>query len=179
MSTAENMQLAPEGTVQTVSFSALPTTLQQLTALPQATLKKPAEVAALVVAALCAYPENPESCIEMLNFLKGPSPMSAYDKQFLADRFSGKAYIARSYFEGATPENNYTPKQPFTVAVHTTKYSQQLINEGYLQLFLRSGGADSMRGIKLRHKPSSGQWFLWENLLMPSIRKPVAEDEWA
>ena len=42
-----------------------------------------------------------------------------------------------------------------------------------------SGGADSARQIKLRTKPSTGQWFLWEQFLLADIRKPVSADPWA
>ena len=33
--------------------------------------------------------------------------------------------------------------------------------------------------IKLRHKPSTDQWFLWEQFLFSDIRPPVGADPWA
>ena len=40
-------------------------------------------------------------------------------------------------------------------------------------------GADSARQIRLRTKPSTGQWFLWEQFLLSDIRVPVSADPWA
>ena len=69
--------------------------------------------------------------------------------------------------------------EPYTVTVFENPYSRSQINEGYLTLHVNSGGADSPRQIKLRHKPSTGQWFLWEQFLLSDIRKPVSADPWA
>ena len=101
------------------------------------------------------------------------------DKQFIADRFRDKDYVPRSYFEGATPENNYEPAQPYTLKFFENPYSRDNFNEGYLTLHIKSGGADSARQVKLRTKPSTGQWFLWEQFLLADIRTPAAADPWA
>ena len=164
----------------TVTFETLPETLQQLQALPEAALNEPHHAAALSIAALCVYPKNRQAAEEMLHFLQGPRGLTGYDKQFLADRFmDGRDYVPRSYFEGAVPENGYTPKQPFSVTFFENPHSRQNIADGYITLWVRSGGADSPREVKLRNKPSTGQWFLWEQFLLADIRKPAAEDPWA
>ncbi len=160
-----------------LSFADLPTTLLQLQTLPEAALKEPQHTAALTVMALCVYPCNKEAALQMLQFLQGPRELSVFDKQFIADRFRDKDYVPRSYFDGATPENNYTPTQPYTITFFENPYSRS--NEGYLTLHVRSGGADSPRQIKLRQKASTGQWFLWEQFLLSDIRTPVAADPWA
>jgi len=46
-------------------------------------------------------------------------------------------------------------------------------------MYVTSGGADSPRPIKLRKKPSTGQWFLNEIQCLSDIRTPVAADPWA
>ena len=115
----------------------------------------------------------------MLEFLHGPKGLSVFDKQFLADRFRDKDYVPRSYLAGATPQNGYTPAMPYTVTVFENPYSRANFAEGYLTLHIRSGGADSPRQIKLRNKPSTGQWFLWEQFLLSDIRPPAAADPWA
>ena len=161
----------------TVSFPQLPVTLAQLQSMPEASLRKPEHTAALTVAALCVYPIDKEASLEMLNYLQGPRGVTPYDKQFLADRFRDKDYVPRSYFAGATPQNNYEPSEPLTITVFENPYSRG--QDGYLTLHIRSGGADSPRQIKLRHKPSTGQWFLWEQFLLADIRKPVSDDPWA
>ena len=161
----------------TVTLRQLPVNLAQLQAMPEAALQKPEHTAALTVAALCVYPIDKEAALEMLNYLQGPRGVTPYDKQFLADRFRDKDYVPRSYFAGATPQNNYEPSEPLTITVFENPYSRG--QDGYLTLHVRSGGADSPRQIKLRNKPSTGQWFLWEQFLLSDIRKPVAADPWA
>lgn len=164
---------------QIVTFASLPKNLEEFQALPLARLKDPGEVAALVVAALSLYPENPDMTIQMLDFLRGPRPLNGIDKQFLRDRFRGKEYLMRSYFLGATPDNNYTPAVPYQVVVSENPHSRDQLTDGYLTLYVNCSGADAPRPMKLRMKPSTGQWFLWEQQLLSGIRIPVSADPWA
>ena len=161
----------------TVTLSQLPVNLAQLQAMPEASLQKPEHTAALTVAVLCIYPISKDDALEMLNYLQGPRGITPYDKQFLQDRFRDKDYVPRSYFADATPQNNYEPSEPLTITVFENPYSRG--QDGYLTLHIRSGGADSPRQIKLRNKPSTGQWFLWEQFLLADIRQPVSADPWA
>ncbi|MBR3105361.1 MAG: hypothetical protein IKH46_16290 [Lachnospiraceae bacterium] len=162
----------------TITWNSLPKNLDEMKALPQADLKSPEGTAALTVAALCVYPENAEECYRMLDFLRGPRPLSNMEKQFIRDRFmDGKNYLARSYFKGATPKNEYKPDEPFTLVFSDS--AAQIAEEGYKILNVKSGGADSPRSITLRNKPSTGEWFLWEQMLLAGIRIPESQDAWA
>ena len=162
----------------TVTFAKLPETLAELQALPEAGRKSPAEAAALAVAALCRYPLDKAEACRMLDWLRGPRPMSEMDRQFLRDRFmDGKDYLPRSYFTGAKPENDYTPAQPLTLVFRDRV--NQPVEKDYRILEVYSGGADSPRSITLRTKPSTGEWFLWEQMLLAGIRVPKSRDEWA
>ena len=114
-----------------ISFSALPMSLDELKALPEASLIQPQYTAALAIAALCSYPTNQEAALQMLAFLQGPKELSVFDKQFLADRFRGKDYVPRSFFNGASPGNNYTPTQPYTLTLFENPYSRNNIEQGY------------------------------------------------
>ena len=97
--------------------------------------------------------------------------------QFIDDRLrDGKTYVPFSYFKGATPENDYTPDEPFTVTVESNPYSDD--NEGYMKLFIKSGGADSAREVILRRK-GDGKWLLWDQMLLPDIRVPKSANPWA
>ena len=163
-------------TSETFTFAALPESVEELKALPEASLDTPFKAAALTVCALCAYVAAPQIGTDMLNFLKGPQPLSNYEQQFLKDRFSdGKTYVPFSYFEGATPENDYTPAEPFKITVSSNPHS--FTDQGYATLHIKSGGADSARQVKLRQK--GDQWFLLEQFLLPDIRKPKSQDPWA
>ena len=113
----------------------------------------------------------------MLDFLKGPESVSPYEKQFYKDRLYEKEYIPFSYFDGATPDNGYTPSQPMTIAIYENPYSFD--NENWATLWVKSGGADNMRSVKLRKKPSTGQWFLNDIQFLFEIRLPKEADPWA
>ena len=137
----------------------------------------PFETVAQVVAVLCNYKNDVASTIEMLKVLKGPAGVSEFEKQFLHDRLGGKEYKPYSFFDGATPENNYTPTMPLSITVTDNPYSYQ--EENYANLFVRSSGADSERSIKLRKKPSTGEWFMIDNFILSDIRIPTEQDPWA
>ncbi|MDD7319065.1 MAG: hypothetical protein SOZ80_05900 [Prevotella sp.] len=161
---------------KTITFSTLPKNIDELKAMPQAGLTDEFEAAALVVAALCRYEESIDDALEMLNYLKGPNPINNMDVQFLRDRLGGKTYKTRSFLAGATPNNGYKPSVPFSVTVTSTPNSYV---DTLATMYLHSGGADSMRPITMRKKPSTGQWFVTQFGFLADIRVPVAEDPWA
>ena len=116
--TAATPAAAAESKRDTFIFAALPESLAELQALPEASLDTPAKTAALCVLALCAYAADKATGTEMLNWLRGPRPLGGQDISFLDDRFrDGKTYLPFTYFAGATADNNYTPTQPYTVTV--------------------------------------------------------------
>ncbi len=159
------------------TFSFIPKNASELQSLPESKLDSPFKTAALTMLVLCNFSENQEETFAMLDFLKGPENVSPYEKQFIKERLTGKYYIPFSYFAGATPENGYAPSDPFTIEVFENPYSFD--NENWATLWVKSGGADNMRSIKLRKKPSTGQWFLNDIQCLSEIRVPVAEDPWA
>lgn len=159
-----------------VVFAKLPDTYEEFIALPQAQLENPFDTAALTVLALCFYPEDRDLSLKMLDFLRGPRPLSAYDKSFIKDRFMDADYVPRSFFVGATPANDYTPSEPYTVKVSQNMYSYD--NEGYAKLWLKSGGADSPREMTLR-QTKEGKWYLWEQMILGTIRPLESSNPWA
>lgn len=162
-------------------FQSLPMSAAELQALPEGSLQDPLAVAALTVLALAAYPVNKEACFEMMNFLKGPEPLNGFGMQAIRDRYSQNGdYLMRSYFAGATPENNYTPTQPYRIKVIDSVHSRDTINEGFVTMYVACGGADNPRSIVLRTKKSTGQWFvnMFEGL-MSGVKTPVEADPWA
>ncbi|MBO5797689.1 MAG: hypothetical protein J6R77_05015 [Clostridia bacterium] len=162
---------------ETFTFAALPESLQEMQALPEAALDDPYKTAALTVCALCVYAADKGIGTEMLNWLRGPRPLSPMDISFLNDRFrDGQTYVPFSYFKGAVPGNDYTPDVPFTLTVESNPYSDA--NEGYKKLFVKSGGADNPREIVLRKK-GDGTWALWDQMLLVGIRQPKSADPWA
>ena len=161
----------------TFSLPFLPKDLSELKTLPGADLQNEYAVAALCVAALCQWENNRDAAVEMINYLRGPRPLSVFDQQFLRDRLGGKQYKTFSFFQGASVQNNYTPSMPLTIEVSSNPYSYN--QENMATLYLKSAGADSVRPISLRRKPSTGQWFVWEITFLSDIRVPVSDDPWA
>ena len=162
---------------ETFTFNRIPKTAADLRSYAEADLTTPFKTAALTMLTLCAYNNDSEAVYEMLDFLKGPESVSDYEKQFLKDRLGGKAYKAVSFFKGATPENGYKASFPYEIEISDNPYSYP--DENWATLYVKSSGADSPRPIKLRKKPSTGQWFLSEIQFLSDVRLPVAEDPWA
>lgn len=159
-----------------IVFQTMPSSIEEFCALPQATMATPFDTAALTVLALCYYPKNRDLSLTMLEYLRGPRPLSPYDKQFIRDRFMDADYVPRSYFNGATPQNDYEPAAPYTLCFTETPYSYE--EENYAKLYIRSGGADSPRMVQLR-LAKDGKWYLWEQFLLSGIRPPESTNPWA
>lgn len=163
---------------ETFTFTDIPSSVAELQALPEYTLDTPYKTTALTVLVLLAYKYDKEACFAMLDALRGPEPLSPFAKQFLNDRMSGgKEYKPYSFFQGATVENNYTPSMPLVITVTSNPYS--FPEENWATLYVKSAGADSERSIKLRKKPSTGQWFLNDIQILSDIRTPAEADPWA
>ena len=176
-SASNTAALSTQPATKTFCFAKLPESLSELQALPEASLDSPYKTAALAVCALCAYAADTQIGIQMLNWLRGPRPLTGVDISFLNDRFrGGKTYLPFSYFAGSVPANNYTPAMPFTVNIQSNANSST--EEEYMKLFISCGGADSPRPITLRRK-GDGRWFLWEQYLLTDIRAPKSSDPWA
>ena len=167
---------APGNRSVPVIFHTPPQSYSEFTALPQAAMQNPFDTAAMFVMAMCLYPLNQAEAINMVNYLKGPQPLSPYERQFLSDRMNGKEYLPRSFFAGAVPGNSYMPSKPYTITVSENPYSYQ--EQGYAKLFIQSGGADSPRPIKMR-QAKDGCWYLWEQFLLSEIRPPSDASPWA
>jgi len=162
---------------ESFTFNELPTNVNELKALPEASLDSAFKTTALTILALSRYEQNPDEAMEMINFLKGPSEVNGKDRQFIDDRLKGKGYKVLSFFAGATPENNYKPNTPYTISVSENPYSFD--EENWATLYVTSGGADNPRPIKLRKKPSTGQWFVNDIQCLSDIRTPNKDDAWA
>jgi len=163
------------GGVKTFTYYNLPENVQDLQDLPEANRKDAYGVAAMTVAALCRYETNPEECFKMLNWLKGEEPLTSFEKEFLRDRLQGKGYKPRSYFEGATPGNGYTPTMPYRLTPVTNPYTFK--EDGWATVSLRPNGDEKLRAIKLCQKKSTGEWFLNDiqcvddEILKPFVKK--------
>ena len=155
----------------------LPTGIDEFRAMAESRMTSPEDVCGLFFMALNLYVSDKDAGIEAMNILRGPRPMNGFDVQFLRDRLRGKEYLPLAYFKGASPENGYTTKKTYVLEIIPDTQPQ---DEGYLKVFIKTTGADSPRPMKLRTKPSTGQWFLWEySSILSGIRIPASQDPWA
>ena len=92
----ENQGANAGGGRQTVQFSSLPATMDQFTALPQAQLQSPYETAAMFVLTLNSFLQNKDEFTAMVNFLKGPAPLSPRELSLFKTQVTD--YLCRSYF---------------------------------------------------------------------------------
>lgn len=159
------------------AFSYIPKNVEELKNLPEANLDNPFKTAALAMVVLLNHENDKDKTFEMLDFLNGPDDVSVYTRQFIDERLKDKEYKVKSFFEGATLENGYVPTEPLTITISSNPYS--FSDENWATMYVTSSGADSPRPIKLRKKPSTGQWFLNEIQCLSDIRVPAAADPWA
>ena len=160
-----------------VTIASIPVTTAEFAAMPQMDLTKPENTCAMFLLALQLYTKDQDAGVASVNLLRGPKPLSNYEAQFLRDRLCDKTYLPLAYFDGAAPQNNYTPSQPLTLQVLSDPRPQD-VEEGYLRVYLKTAGADSPRPVKLRRKGEN--WYLWEySSILSGIRIPVEEDPWA
>lgn len=159
-----------------IFLNAIPETFPEWKALA-AEMREPEEICALFLCALALFDRDADSGAKALDRLRGPRPMTAYDRQSLRDRLRGKPYLPYAYFDGATPENGYRPGSPCSLDVTAAPVSREA---GFRRFFLRTAGADAPRPMTLRRKASTGEWFLWEySSILTGIRLPGADDPWA
>ena len=141
-------------------------------------LKEESFAPAFFVLTMCNFEKNSEFCYEVLELLNGPRDVSPLDRSYYKDRFmDGKFYKPFSYIEGATPENNYTPNVPYVI--HVYEDPNGVREEGYKNFLMSSSGSDHKRKVTVRLKPSTGNWYLVDEMLLADIRIPVKDNEWA
>ena len=83
-----------------------------------------------------------------------------------------------SYFKGAIPANDYTPVE-YEIEILKNDYSE--IENGFLRLLVKSGGADSERPVTLR-LAKDGNYYIWSDScigLLTDIRQPESSNPWA
>ncbi len=143
----------------------------------------PNMVAGLLIHTICNYnPNDTTEFYKMLQFLMGENQtISALMQQNIKDRMLQNEkypYIGKSYFKGATPDNDYTPTS-YEVEVVENEHSR--VEEGYIRLFLKSGGSDSLRPITLR-LAKDGNYYVWSDSvigLLADIRIMESKNPWA
>jgi hypothetical protein len=177
----KNVEKAMATRTKTFKFDKIPTTVEELKALPGGDMKDPFASVAMTVLALNMYYTDKEAGIAAFDYVMGPGELANLQIQGIDSSIQQNGpYVPISYFEGAKPENNYTPSKPYTIKVYEFATSKDIYDQGYYRLFVKSGGGDSERPVRLRHKPSTDEWFANEfSSLYLGIKKAQKDDEWA
>ena len=144
----------------------------------------PNMVVALLVHTMCNYDkDNKDKLYDMLQYLLGDfQPLSGVAKQNITDRMMQNEkypYIGKSYFVGATPDNDYTPSIPLKIEVKENPYTD--VEEGFKRLLVKSGGADSDRIVTVR-LAKDGNYYVWSDsymALLTDIRGLESNNPWA
>ena len=162
----------------TITYNKIETTLDELKNVDRT---NPYNVVGEFIRVISDYKDN--DFYNKIQFLQGDfQPMTEIMKQNIKDRMTQNDkynFIGKSYFKGATTDNDYTPSNPYEIEVFENPYTDE--NEGYKKLFVRSGGADSERPITLR-LAKDGNYYVWSDSfmgLLSDIRQPESSNPWA
>lgn len=183
----------------TYTFSTVPETYEDII---QYKLDSPYKTMALLAMAYRTWkPDNETDCLEMLNYLtntgvdSGKTDAQGHkiaknfsDHQpavsFVRDRMKQNEkyrYIGNNYLNGATPENDYTPKAPYSVTLRESVYVPYVqatpTTPELQQIFIRTNGADSDRYCAV-YQDERGDWRIWSDYyksLLADVRKPWSD----
>lgn len=172
------------GVPKSIELGSIPVTLEEFDAKYNAIATTPEGAIAMFLAAMDIYARNEELgkhcfglCLHPEN-RNGDLPNNHF-LSFMRSRFhegDGQPWIARSYFEGAKPENGYTPKEPLTL-----KMKSRANDDDYLtsmdadveKRWLQSSGADSERAVQVLRVRGEELYYMFEYGGLPSqVRKP-------
>lgn len=172
-----------------VIFDKLPETADELKAIDRSGENGKYAAMALVFAVIKNWtPEKKDACNSMLEVLLN-SPtcgivFNNFGKEFVRDRMMQNnkyPYLGNAYFDGATPENAYTPSEPPSVTLEeyvynlppSTMYGPSLTIE---RVVTRFAGADTERYVDLYMDPADGNWYVWSDTyksLLADIKAPM------
>ena len=159
-------------------FQVLPQNAAQLKTIDRSGEEGKYLVLALLPACFKMWtPQNPEVCYDMMKVLmNSPTlastpPFNNFTKDFVRARMmqNGKwAYIGNAYYEGAAPQNGYTPNQPYAITVREYVYAPQISTIYGKQLSVEKvviefAGADTERQLSVYQDPQDHQWYIWSD----------------
>ena len=163
-----------------LKYDKLTTSIEDLKELDRT---NPYNVVGAFIQTIIEYdPKNSKDFYEKLQFLVGEQQeLTEVMKQNIKDRMLQNdkyPYIGKSYFKGATPENDYTPQEPYELEIKNNIYVDS--EAGFQKLMLKSGGADSERSIMLR-VAKDNKYYIWSDSfmgLLMDIKQPESTNPW-
>ena len=168
-----------------VTFHELPTDFDIFINIAESTLNLPERVAALFILALRIYAVDSELGLEMLSYLRHQESLEPEEiRNLLEEPLKKSRFIPLAYFKGATPQNSYTPEEPYIITVKAD--SKRSLKRKYKTLYIGCPGAGVYRPItlvkvkkrKVKNKRLLGNpWFVEEyaSLTLP-VPDPIQKE---
>jgi hypothetical protein len=165
----------------TVEVAQLPATVEAFTAWRNQVATSPEGAAAVYVVAQLTYSKDQDLGLKFLTIaldqhfltsgtkgVKGREPTRIVQSR-IKERIKARPYVARSYFQGTTPENGYA----LPAAGLEIQYTEVRDQGERAKVFVVSTGADSARPITVQQN-NRGVWKAWEwSSLEVGVRPPV------
>ena len=150
----------------TIEFLALPKNVEDLKLIDRSGDNGKFVVVALLLASLKTWKkEDEETCSEMMKELLNsptvPNNYSNFTKSFVKDRMLQNDkydFLADAYFDGANPDNGYTPNNPLSITLREYPYAPQLSTMYGPNIYVEKivsdfKGADSERSVSVYKDP--------------------------
>jgi uncharacterized repeat protein (TIGR01451 family) len=145
----------------TVSFNRICHTIEKFTELQSQIATTPQGAVVMMIIAMRIYQQYPiegmkcmtATCTSPLTVAS--SAAGSYEGRIMSnvstlrERLAMYDYLPFIYYQGATPQNGYTPDgPPFVVNMYTNMYSYSMASDGMrIKLFVETKGADSDRPV--------------------------------
>lgn len=160
----------------TIEFLALPKNVEDLKLIDRSGDNGKFVVVALLLASLKTWKkEDEETCCEMMKELLNsptvPNNYSNFTKSFVKDRMLQNDkydFLADAYFDGANPDNGYTPNNPLSITLREYPYAPQLSTMYGPNIYVEKivsdfKGADSERSVSVYKDPKDQKWYIWSD----------------
>ena len=160
----------------TIEFLALPKNVEDLKLIDISGDNGKFVVVALLLASLKTWKkEDEETCSEMMKELLNsptvPNNYSNFTKSFVKDRMLQNDkydFLADAYFDGASPDNGYTPNNPLSITLREYPYAPQLSTMYGPNIYVEKivsdfKGADSERSVSVYKDPKDQKWYIWSD----------------
>ena len=160
----------------TIEFLALPKNVEDLKLIDRNGDNGKFVVVALLLASLKTWKkEDEETCSEMMKELLNsptvPNNYSNFTKSFVKDRMLQNDkydFLADTYFDGASPDNGYTPNNPISITLREYPYAPQLSTMYGPNIYVEKivsdfKGADSERSVSVYKDPKDNKWYIWSD----------------
>lgn len=173
--------------LESVEIDELPQSVEAFIALRDRVAEMPQGGAAMMVVALLMYVEDENvgrQCLAIAvdreKLSEGPRgyegwQLRASDIWLLHSQIKDKPYIARSYVEGAMPDNGYRlPEPPYVFEFSDNPHSGNP-ETGTYKVFITSSGASSPRPVTVKRN-DEGIWKTYEwSTLIVGVQEPDEE----